>query len=163
MKKPSKRRTPVTSTIQSTIEDAMSILQELRDEMQEVVDNTPENLQGSDLYSRREEAASTPATRNIQTLRRMQQRLESGKDLINPSQLSEIADEFERIHDLTVKARTALMSCQKMIAVAHPKFNWGASFLDSESIQLLNATPVEVDEALGFTYAEIQQETMEDD
>lgn len=42
--------------------------------------------------------SSTPTTRNIDTLRRMALRLESGQSLENPSQLNDIADDMERIY-----------------------------------------------------------------
>ena len=47
-----------TVSVDSLIEDAYNIAGELRDEMQEAFDNMPESLQGGDIGSRREEAAS---------------------------------------------------------------------------------------------------------
>lgn len=47
----------VTTTVGDAVSTCFSELEELGSEMREVCDNTPENLQGSDLYSRRETAA----------------------------------------------------------------------------------------------------------
>ncbi len=57
-----------------------------------------------------------------------------------------------RITELT----SALVGAQKMIAEAHPKFNWGASFLDANAITLLNEVPLAIGAALtpkGSIYA----------
>lgn len=55
---------------------------------------------------------------------------------------------LDELRTLLDAAEEALVSAQKMIDVALPKFNWGASFLNAEAIQLLNETPREVTEAL---------------
>lgn len=46
------------------------------------------------------------------------------------------------------KMREALEACKRVFDVALPKFNWGASSLDAEAIELLNTTPGLVNEAL---------------
>ena len=48
-----------TTTVETLISDAFSEIESLRDEMQERYDNMPENLQGGDIGTRCEEAAST--------------------------------------------------------------------------------------------------------
>lgn len=45
-------------------------------------------------------------------------------------------------------ARDALEKAQRMNREALPKFNWAASFLNANAIQLLNETPTAVDNAL---------------
>jgi len=48
-----------------------------------------------------------------------------------------------------VDARVAaLLLAQRMCREALPKFNWGASFLDANAIQLLNEAPAAIDAAL---------------
>lgn len=47
-----------------------------------------------------------------------------------------------------MKAIEALKRCQRLFKEALPKFNWGASFLDSNAIQLLNEVPGEVENAI---------------
>ncbi|WP_322037956.1 hypothetical protein [Burkholderia cenocepacia] len=44
--------------------------------------------------------------------------------------------------------RDALAAADEMNDKALPKFNWGASFLDAQAIQLLNETPSTVKRAL---------------
>ena len=41
---------------QAIIEDALALLQQLVDELTEIQDNTPENLQGSTQYEKRDDA-----------------------------------------------------------------------------------------------------------
>lgn len=53
-----KRAVPVKSTVGAVIGDAYSMLSELRDEVQEVVDNMPENLQQSSRAETLSEAAN---------------------------------------------------------------------------------------------------------
>lgn len=53
-KKPSKKSVPCTGEVSGTISDALSALTELRDEFQEILDNTPDALQSTDLYATRE-------------------------------------------------------------------------------------------------------------
>lgn len=43
---------------------------------------------------------------------------------------------------------TALVLAQRLNTEALPKFNWGASALDANAIDLLNRTPRAVDKAL---------------
>lgn len=45
--------------------------------------------------------------------------------------------------------RIQLERCLQLFDEALPKFNWGASFLDSNAIQLLNEVPAEVRTILG--------------
>ena len=49
----------------------------------------------------------------------------------------------------------ALMQCQRLFKDALPKFNWGASFLDANAIQLLNDTPARVDKVLASRPVEV--------
>ena len=49
----------VSTNVADAISTGFSMLEELGNELREVCDNTPENLQGSDKYSARDEAAST--------------------------------------------------------------------------------------------------------
>lgn len=46
------------------------------------------------------------------------------------------------------KMKSALEACQRLFNEALPKFNWGASFLDANAIQLLNEVPLTVQAAL---------------
>lgn len=41
-------------------------------------------------------------------------------------------------------ALAALLGCQELFDKALPKFNWGASALDADSIRLLNEVPIKV-------------------
>lgn len=41
-------------------------------------------------------------------------------------------------------AKGVLIRCQRLFNEALPKFNWGASFLDANAINLLNEVPAEV-------------------
>jgi hypothetical protein len=49
---------------------------------------------------------------------------------------------------MSKQAMRALERCQRLFKEALPKFNWGAAFLDSNDIQLLNDVPAEVDAAI---------------
>lgn len=46
------------------------------------------------------------------------------------------------------KAMEALIACEELFKYAHPKFNWGASFLDAKAIRMLNETPLLVSKVL---------------
>ena len=46
------------------------------------------------------------------------------------------------------EAQDALQAAQRLFKEALPKFNWGASFLDANAIQLLNEVPAKVDAAI---------------
>jgi hypothetical protein len=48
------------------------------------------------------------------------------------------------------EARMALLAAKRLFDEAHPKFNWGASFLDANAIKLLNEVPRQVSEALAL-------------
>lgn len=50
--------------------------------------------------------------------------------------------------DLEAQMLAALKRCQRLFTEAHPKFNWGASFLDANAITLLNEVPIEVARAV---------------
>ena len=57
----------------------------------------------------------------------------------------------QRILELTAQlaeAQDALQAAQRLFKEALPKFNWGASFLDANAIQLLNEVPAKVDAAI---------------
>ncbi len=43
---------------------------------------------------------------------------------------------------------TALKAAERLFKEAHPKFNWGASFLDADAITLLNTVPAQVRAAI---------------
>lgn len=43
---------------------------------------------------------------------------------------------------------TALKAVERLFKEAHPKFNWGASFLDANAITLLNEVPLQVRKAI---------------
>lgn len=51
-----------------------------------------------------------------------------------------------------------LRRCQQLFKEALPKFNWGASALDANAIQLLNEVPAEVDRKLDGLLAEANRE-----
>ena len=42
----------------------------------------------------------------------------------------------------------ALKAAERLFKEAHPKFNWGASFLDANAITLLNNVPIQVRNAI---------------
>jgi len=42
----------------------------------------------------------------------------------------------------------ALKAVDRLFKEAHPKFNWGASFLDANAITLLNEVPLQVRDAI---------------
>lgn len=46
------------------------------------------------------------------------------------------------------EAQNALEAAQRLFKEALPKFNWGASFLDANAIQLLNEVPAKVNAAI---------------
>ena len=46
------------------------------------------------------------------------------------------------------EAQDALQAAQRLFKEALPKFNWGASFLDANAIQLLNEVPAKVNAAI---------------
>lgn len=46
------------------------------------------------------------------------------------------------------EAQAALQAAQRLFKEALPKFNWGASFLDANAIQLLNEVPAKVNAAI---------------
>lgn len=43
---------------------------------------------------------------------------------------------------------SALKAAKRLFEEAHPKFNWGASFLDADAISLLNDVPIQVQAAI---------------
>lgn len=47
----------------------------------------------------------------------------------------------------------ALIAAKKMCDEALPKFNWGASFLDANAINLLNSTPGQISAAIAAAEA----------
>ena len=49
------------------------------------------------------------------------------------------------------EAQDALQAAQRLFKEALPKFNWGASFLDANAIQLLNEVPAKVNAAIEVT------------
>ena len=59
--------------------------------------------------------------------------------------------ELERVRNAYLAQRAALQRCQRLFDEALPKFNWGASALDANAIQLLNEVPGEVAAALRNT------------
>ena len=52
------------------------------------------------------------------------------------------------------EAQDALQAAQRLFEEALPKFNWGASFLDANAIQLLNEVPAKVNAAIKAAKAE---------
>ena len=55
--------------------------------------------------------------------------------------------------DQLAAVEIALEATKRMIDEALPKFNWGASALDANAIQLLNETPGKVESALSIVRA----------
>lgn len=51
-------------------------------------------------------------------------------------------------HDVYNAMLDALKAAEKLFNEAHPKFNWGASCLDANAIQLLNTVPQQVRDAI---------------
>ena len=62
-----------------------------------------------------------------------------------------VKTDSQRILELTAQlaeAQDALQAAQRLFKEALPKFNWGASFLDANAIQLLNEVPAKVNAAI---------------
>jgi len=57
-------------------------------------------------------------------------------------------DEIESLCAQLTEAQDALHAAQRLIKEALPKFNWGASFLDANAIQLLNEVLAKVNAAI---------------
>ena len=58
------------------------------------------------------------------------------------------AAELRRLYAVNVELLWALGEADKLFKEALPKFDWGASFLDNNAIQLLNDVPIKVSAAL---------------
>lgn len=56
--------------------------------------------------------------------------------------------ELDTLRAQLAEAQDALQAAQRLLKEALPKFNWGASFLDADAIQLLNEVPAKVDAAI---------------
>ena len=56
--------------------------------------------------------------------------------------------ENESLRRQLAEAQDALQAAQRLFKEALPKFNWGASFLDANAIQLLNEVPAKVNAAI---------------
>ena len=54
----------------------------------------------------------------------------------------------EMLRAQLAEAQDALEAAQRLFKEALPKFNWGASFLDANAIQLLNEVPAKVNAAI---------------
>lgn len=61
---------------------------------------------------------------------------------------SQAERELRRLVELNAELISALELANRMNQEALPKFNWGASFLDANAIQLLNDAPLAVSRAL---------------
>ena len=57
-------------------------------------------------------------------------------------------DTIDTLRAQLAEAQDALQAAQRLFKEALPKFNWGASFLDANAIQLLNEVPAKVDAAI---------------
>ena len=56
--------------------------------------------------------------------------------------------EIDTLRAQLAEAQDALQAAQRLFKEALPKFNWGASFLDANAIQLLNEVPAKVNAAI---------------
>ena len=56
--------------------------------------------------------------------------------------------EADNLRAQLVETQDALQAAQRLFKEALPKFNWGASFLDANAIQLLNEVPAKVNAAI---------------
>ena len=56
--------------------------------------------------------------------------------------------EIDTLRAQLAEAQDALQAAQRLFKEALPKFNWGASFLDANAIQLLNDVPAKVNAAI---------------
>ena len=68
--------------------------------------------------------------------------------LAGQTALDALRTENELMRNQLAEAQDALQAAQRLFKEALPKFNWGASFLDANAIQLLNEVPVKVDAAI---------------
>lgn len=71
-----------------------------------------------------------------------------GTAMIGASHLNEAADTIDTLRAQLAEAQDALEAAQRLFKEALPKFNWGASFLDANAIQLLNEVPAKVNAAI---------------
>ena len=74
-----------------------------------------------------------------------------GTAMIGVSHLSDAADTIDTLRAQLAEAQDALQAAQRLFKEALPKFNWGASFLDANAIQLLNEVPAKVNAAIEVT------------
>ena len=56
--------------------------------------------------------------------------------------------ELDTLRAQLAEAQDALQAAQRLFKEALPKFNWGASFLDANAIQVLNEVPAKVNAAI---------------
>ena len=63
-------------------------------------------------------------------------------------QLKDAADTIDTLRAQLAEAQDALQAAQRLFKEALPKFNWGASFLDANAIQVLNEVPAKVNAAI---------------
>lgn len=68
--------------------------------------------------------------------------------MIGANHLDEAADTIDTLRAQLAEAQDALRAAQRLFKEALPKFNWGASFLDANAIQLLNEVPAKVNAAI---------------
>ena len=61
---------------------------------------------------------------------------------------SDAADTIDTLRAQLAEAQDALQAAQRLFKEALPKFNWGASFLDANAIQVLNEVPAKVNAAI---------------
>lgn len=71
-----------------------------------------------------------------------------GTAMIGANHLNEAADTIDTLRAQLAEAQDALEAAQRLFKEALPKFNWGASFLDANAIQLLNEVPAKVSAAI---------------
>ena len=62
--------------------------------------------------------------------------------------------EIDNLRAQLAEAQDALQAAQRLFKEVLPKFNWGASFLDANAIQLLNEVPAKVNAAIKAAKAE---------
>ena len=58
------------------------------------------------------------------------------------------AVDYNALRAQLAEAQEALQAAQRLFKEALPKFNWAASFLDANAIQLLNEVPAKVNAAI---------------
>lgn len=134
------RKKTFTTTVESLVSEAFSIVEELASEMREICDNTPENLQQTDVYQRREEAAD--ALEYIEQPEIPEDFLELEIFYIPSENSSSRRDRASEAEGMLREAAEALRDKAEELRETH-----GESEVDEPETQVENEQADEIDEA----------------